>query len=139
MSLKFQLDSLTGLAPEIAALYAPLEAGGFQLSVEGAVDKKKVDEFRTNNIELGRRLDALKHVDPAKYTELLALEKKAVEKQLIDAKDVDGLVNLRVGEMRTTLQATIDTLTNENTTSKRQLESLLIDSTVRDAASKSGV
>jgi hypothetical protein len=139
MSLKYQLDSLAGLAPEIAALYSPIEAGGFQLSVEGAVDKKRIDEFRTNNIELNRRLDAYKDVDPKKYGELLDLEKRALEKKLIDAKDVDGLVELRVGEMRGSLQSKIDALTNENNVANRQLESLLIDSTVRDAASKSGV
>ena len=139
MSLKFSVDTLDGLPADIAGFYTKNADGKFYLDVEGAVSKTKVDEFRATNVELLRKLEGFKDVDPVKYAELQKLGKLAEEKKLVEAGDVEKLVGLRVGEMRTTLQTEIDTLKNVNMVANRQLEALLIDSSVRDAAIKSGV
>jgi hypothetical protein len=139
MSLKYVVDSVDGLSTDIAALYTPNADGKFYLEVEGAVSKTKLDEFRNNNITLTKTLEKYKDVDLSTYSELLGLKKQTDEKKLIDAGELDKVVEQRVGEMRTTYTSQIETLQQENTVAKRQLESLLIDSTVRDAAMQSGV
>ena len=139
MKLKFKLDTLEGLDAAIAALYEQAADGAYYLSVDGAVGKDKLDEFRNNNVKLLKDLEKFKDVDPAKYQELLALAKKQEEKKLIDAGEIDKVVEQRVGEMRSTYENQIKTLTEQNSVDQRQLESLLIDNAVRDAAVKSGV
>ena len=139
MKLKFKLDTLDGLDAAIAGLYEQGADGAYYLSVDGAVDKSKLDEFRNNNVKLLKDLEKFKDVDPAKYQELLALAKKQEEKKLIDAGEIDKVVEQRVGEMKSTYETQLQTLTQENSVAKRQLEALLIDNAVRDAAIKSGV
>ncbi len=139
MSLKFIVDSVDGLSADVAALYSKNEDGKFYLEVEGAVSKTKLDEFRENNVRVLKELDKYKGIDPSKYADLLKLQAKADEKKLIDAGELDKVVEQRVGQMRTTYITEIDTLTKANSVAQRQLESLLIDSAVRDAAIKSGV
>ena len=139
MKLKFKLDTLEGLDAAIAGLYEQGADGAYYLSVDGAVDKSKLDEFRNNNVKLLKDLEKFKDVDPAKYQELLALAKKQQEKQLIDAGEIDKVVEQRVGEMKSTYENQLKTLTEQNSVAQRQLESLLIDNAVRDAAVKSGV
>lgn len=139
MKLKFKLDTLEGLDAAIAALYEQGADGAYYLSVDGVVGKDKLDEFRNNNVKLLKDLEKFKDVDLAKYQELLALAKKQEEKKLIDAGEIDKVVEQRVGEMKSTYENQIKTLTEQNSVAQRQLESLLIDNAVRDAAVKSGV
>lgn len=139
MKLKFKLDTLEGLDAAIATLYEQGADGAYYLSVDGAVGKDKLDEFRNNNVKLLKDLEKFKDVDPAKYQELLALAKKQEEKKLIDAGEIDKVVEQRVGEMKSTYESQLKTLTEQSSVAQRQLESLLIDNAVRDAAVKSGV
>ena len=139
MKLKFKLDTLEGLDAAIAALYEQGADGAYYLSVDGAVGKDKLDEFRNNNVKLLKDLEKFKDVDPAKYQELLALAKKQEEKKLIDAGEIDKVVEQRVGEMKSTYEGQLKALTEQNSVAQHQLESLLIDNAVRDAAVKSGV
>lgn len=139
MRLKFKLESLEGIDPNVAAMYEQAADGHFYLSVEGAVDKSKLDEFRANNVTLLKQLEQYKNVDPAKYQELLNLAKKAEEKKLIDSGEIDKIVEGRVNEMKSNYETQIKGLSEQASVAQRQLESLLIDNSVRDAALKSGV
>jgi len=139
MSLKFVVDSVDGLSEDMAALYSKNTDGKFYLEVEGAVAKTKLDEFRENNVRILKELDKFKGVDPTKYADLLKLQEKADEKKLIDAGEIDKVVEQRVGQMRTTYETEVTRLKDANSVAHRQLESLLIDSAVRDSAMKSGV
>lgn len=139
MALKFIVDSVDGMDATTAALYTKNADGKFYLEVEGAVSKNKLDEFRNNNVQLLKDLERFKDLDPVKYNEMLKQQRLIDEKKLIDAGDVDKVVELRVGQMKSTYETQIAELTNTNNVSKRQLESLLIDSAVRDAAIKSGI
>lgn len=139
MSLKFVVDSVDGLSEDMAALYSKNADGKFYLEVEGAVAKTKLDEFRENNVRLLKDLEKFKNVDPAKYADLLKLQEKANEQKLIDAGEIDKVVEQRVGQMRTTYETEVTRLKDANSVAHRQLESLLIDSAVRDSAMKSGV
>ena len=55
MALKFKCRSKEEVPAELQSLYVEHD-GGFVLDVEGAVDKTKLDEFRTNNIALTNQL-----------------------------------------------------------------------------------
>jgi hypothetical protein len=138
MALKFKIAKLEDAPEAVRSLYKA-EGSEFVLDAEGVVDKSKLDEFRNNNIALSQRLDKLKDIDPAKYNELMDLDRKVKEKQLIDKGDIEGLVEMRVREMKTTHETALNDLTTKLTSSNRTLETLMVDNVVRDRAIKSGV
>jgi hypothetical protein len=83
MKLKFELDKIEDAPEQHRELYEPTDDGRFRLSVEGAASNKKVDEFRTNNIQLHQDRDRLvqelsKHVPQEKVNEIA--ERLAQEK-----------------------------------------------------------
>ena len=139
MGLKLVLDTVDGLEAHVAALYEKAEDGKFRLDVEGAVPREKLDEFRNTNIDLLRKLDGFKGVDPAKYNQLLAIEKKLTDKELVEAGKVDEVVSSRIQSMKTEHEGIVTDLNGKLAVSTRQLESLLIDSAVRVKALEAGV
>jgi len=65
--LKFKLsvedfDALNDLEKSFYAM----SGDGYQLQVDGATDKSKVDEFRASNVELLKNQEAYKGVDLVK-------------------------------------------------------------------------
>lgn len=138
MVMKYVIQKLDEVAEPFRALYKP-EGEKFVLDVEGAVEKARLDEFRNNNIALQQQLDKLKDVDPVKYRELIAIQKKVEEKQLIEAGEVDKVVNLRVGAMREELETKVATAETALNAAQSQLTLLLIDDAVKDSAVKNGV
>lgn len=138
MALKGEITKLEDVPENVRPLYVK-EGEKFVLDVEGLVPKAKVDEFRNNNVQLQQQLDKLKDIDPVKYHELTALQRKIDEKELLEKGEVEKVVNLRVGEMKTNFETQIGTLQNENSSAKAQLAVLLIDNAVRIAAAKNGV
>ena len=137
--LKFIVDTLEGVDQTVASLYEKQEDGKFRLNVEGAVPREKLDEFRNTNIELLKKVDAFKGVDVKKYSELLALEKRVTDKELVDAGKVDEVVQGRISQMKTEHEGVVGQLNEQLGIANRQLESLLIDSAVRVKALESGV
>ena len=139
MKLKFKIAKLEDVEEKYRGLYEAGPDGAYYLTVDGAVAKEKLDEFRNNNVELLKKLEAFKDIDPAKIAELLDNERKIAEKKLIDAGDIEGLVNQRVATMKQAHQTELDKLTSDLTTANRQLEVLVIDNAVREQAIKLGV
>lgn len=141
MRLKFKIDkaSFESLAENLKGLYFQTESGDYQLSVDGAVDKTKLDEFRQNNVELLKQAEKYKDIDPEKYQQMVAEHNKIQEKEWIEKGEVDKLVEHRTKTMKETLQSQIEALNSSNATMARQLEILTIDNIVRDNATKLGV
>jgi len=137
--MKFKIAKLEDVEESLRQYYKAGADGAYYLEVEGAVDKSKLDEFRNNNIDLAKRLEAFKDMDPAKVQEMLDNERKIAEKKLIDAGDIEGLVNQRISAMKADHDKVINTLNGQLTVSNRQLETLLIDNSVREVAAKIGV
>ena len=81
MALKFQFKSKDEIPAEHLPLYAERD-GAWVLNVEGAADKSKLDEFRTNNVALLKQVDELKKrfegIDP-EQVRTLAEEKRKLE------------------------------------------------------------
>ncbi|HQU04307.1 MAG TPA: hypothetical protein PLT25_06270 [Acidocella sp.] len=142
MSLKAVVDTLDAVEEPFRSLYAEKD-GKFHLAVEGLVPKSRVDEFRDTNIALKRQMDELTAkfdgIDPEVARELAAKAAKDRDKKLIDAGKVEELLAERVGAMKTEYETRLKAEESAKTTLTKQLEGLLIDNAIRDAAAKSGV
>lgn len=138
MALKYQIEKLEDVPETHRDLYVASN-GKFVLQVEGAVGKDKLEEFRNNNIELQKQIDKFKNIDPAKHTELLELQRRMQEDELIEKGEVEKLVNLRVTAMREGFENEKTDLTTKLSTASAKLEVLLVDNVVKDAAIQSGV
>ena len=114
--------------------------GKFYLDVDGAVSNDKVAEFRNKNIELMKNLDDLKGqfngIDPKKYKDAMTRIEELDGKKTVPMEEMERMVSERVQTMKSEMQETIDNLTKDKTTLSSQLESLIIDSAVRSAATK---
>lgn len=138
MALKFEVDKIEDVPEASRGLYRQ-EGSKYVLDVEGAVPKARLDEFRTNNIQLQQQLDKLKDVDPVKYKELTALQRKIEEKELIEKGEVEKVINLRVDAMKADYEARLGSTTESLSAAQAQLSVLLIDNAVRIAAANGGV
>lgn len=134
MAIKFKVDSVDGLDESVASMYSKHEDGSYYLDVEGAVSKDKLDEFRSNNIKLLKQLESFKDVDVDKYNDLLQKQIEMDKKKMIPVTKVDEMVLERVKTMQDDFEKDRTKLQEENGLLNRQLESLLIDSTVRREA-----
>ncbi len=98
MPLKFKYAAKDEVPAEHLGLYVERD-GAFVLDAEGAVEKSKVDEFRTNNVALKRQLDSLttkyEGIDPDAVKQLLAEKAKLEEQKLVKDGEVEKLVEKR--------------------------------------------
>ena len=139
MALPFKIKSLDAVAEAFRTLYIKHTDGTYVLEVDGAVDKETVTEFRNKNIELMKEAEKYKDLNPQKYQELMELQRQRQEKELIDKGEVDQVIEGRVKAMKAQYDTEISTRDTSISQMTRQLESLLIDNTVRTAATKTGV
>jgi hypothetical protein len=135
MALDFEVTSIEGLPEAIAKEYVKDEVSGkYRLDVPGVVSSSKLAEFRDNNIVLKQTLEKFKGIDPAKYSELAKLEQQVADKTLLDAGKIDEIVNGRISSMKQEYETKVGDISNALSVTSRQLEGLLIDSSVRTAA-----
>ena len=111
--------------------------------------KTKVEEFRTNNIELQKTIDTMKgemekfkDLDPAKYAEMAATIEKIQEKKLIDEGEFDKLLEQRTTKMKDDFDSQLEILKKGSETSainadkyKKELSTLKVDTAVSTAIS----
>lgn len=142
MSLKAVVETLDAVEEPFRSLYAEKD-GKFHLAVEGLVPKSRVDEFRDTNIALKRQMDELTArfdgIDPDVARDLAAKAAKDRDKKLIDAGKVEELLAERVGAMKVDYEKTLKAEQDAKSALTKQLEGLVIDNAIRDAATKSGV
>lgn len=142
MTIKAVVDDINAVPEALRGFYTEQD-GKFTLTVDGLVPKTKLDEFRQNNINLAQERDALKQqfdgIDPKTARELLAKAQAEKDKILIDAGKVDELLAQRVDAMRKDFETQLSGETNKGKKLQAQLESLLIDGAIRDAAVRAGV
>lgn len=143
MKLKYKVAKLEDVDEKYRDLYEARD-GAYYLAAEGATDKSKVDEFRDNNTELKRQLEAALGKVPTaeqleEYKQLKAEADKLKTKKMIEAGKVDELVEEKVKAMRADLEGQIATLAKQRDTLNSQLETLLIDNGLQSAAVAAGV
>lgn len=139
MKLKYKVAKIEDVAEEFRSLYEQGSDGSWTLSVDGAADKSRLDEFRNNNVDLLKKLEAFKDLDPNKVKELIETERKLAEKKLIDAGDIEGLVAQRVNAMKSDYEKKFTEMSEQLGLSTRQLETLMVDNVVREHSTKLGV
>jgi hypothetical protein len=138
MALQFEVTDINTIPEALRGQYKQ-DGAVFRLDVSGVVPASRLDEFRANNIRLQQEMEKFKGVDPAKYAELQEQAQKLAEGELIKKGDVDGLVNLRVGEMKKTYETQIGDMTGKLSQAEQNLSRLLIDNVVKNEGLKAGV
>jgi hypothetical protein len=112
--LKFKLDSksFTALNEVEQSFYAKL-GEGYELQVEGAADKSKLDEFRSSNVEHMKKAELYKGVDLEKYRAMEEQERQLKDQELIKSGDIEGLVSQRTTSIVSDYEAKISTLNEQ--------------------------
>ena len=93
MPLKYKCKTKEEIPAEHRPLYAERE-GGWLLDVDGAVDKSKLDEFRTTNVSLLKERDDLKKryegIDPDEVRKLADEKRRLEEEKLLNGTPHPG-------------------------------------------------
>lgn len=176
MAIKYTYDNLESIPENMVDLYAKQEDGTYSLGeVEGLVQKTKVDEFRDNNINLRKQIEEIqsgkdesvrqaeeirlemeaikRQYDGIDLEEVKALqaERKAMEeKKLIEAGEVDKLIEQRVQEvlgvkdkeaegLKSGYEAKMKELTELALGYDAQLNEMLVDNEITRLAAEAGV
>lgn len=136
MALKHQLEKIEEVAEPLRAFYEAGQDGKYYLQVEGMVPKAKLDEFRDNNIELQRKITEydtkFKDVDVVKYKELLAAQGKT-------PKEIEDAVQARLRVAMEEHTEIVNNLQTDLGKTRSQLETVLVDGTLKSEATKAGV
>jgi len=109
---------------------------GYQLQVDGATDKSKLDEFRATNVDLLKQQEAFKGVDLEKYRKLEEQERKLRDKELIDKGEFDTLLAENTNVMKSDYEAKLTILTNQLNESSGNYSSLIAKHEIEGAATK---
>lgn len=148
--LKLIVDKLEDVEEPFRTLYKKAADGKFHLQAEADTShKKKVDEFRQNNIDLMKELNEIKKkygdLDPEKAKEWEAKIQELEDKKMLDAGQVDELVEQKVGRMRETyenqiteLKKSVDAKNTELGQTSERLSKVLIDGEITKAVTKIG-
>ena len=168
MSLKFKCKSKDEIPADHLPLYAERD-GAWVLDVEGAVDKAKLDEFRTTNVALLKERDELKQrfegIDPAEVKQLKDAQQKAEEDRLLsrssashastdgareteedkerklqaERERIEKVIEGRVKNFRGELEKQVNQLTTERDALNTRLATIQIDQGVFTVATKRGL
>ena len=135
--LKFKLDQETfAQLNEVEQSFYAQAGDGYQLQVEGATDKAKLDEFRATNVDLLKQQEQYKGVDLDKYRKLEEQERKLRDKELIEKGEFDTLVAERTKAISSDYQAKLDNLTKQLNDVSSQHSSVISKYEIEGAAAK---
>lgn len=148
------LSTLEGVPEQFHEYYEKGADGQYKLTIDGTpagfVERNKLDEFRTSNIELKKQLEALSgktlsDEELAEYRELQKEIQAVEEKGMIDEGAIEELVAQRTERMRTTYESQIAALTTKQdqlskslNDANSHLSSVVIDSEVSRAVTGVG-
>jgi hypothetical protein len=142
MALKFKFKSKDEIPSEQLPFYVERD-GAFVLDVDGAVDKAKLEEFRSNNIKLERERDELRQrfdgIDPEQVRSLAEEKRKLEEGQALKAGEIEKVIESRVKSIRADLEKQVANLTSERDALTARLTTLQIDQGVTGVATKRGL
>jgi hypothetical protein len=125
--------------PEALTPYYQESGGKWVLECEGAVPKARLDEFRQNNVELQKRLDAFKDLDAEECRKLVALKADLEASKAKTPEQIEAEVSKRTAKMSETHQAELDAIKKREQALSGELERLTIDNGAAAAAAELGV
>jgi hypothetical protein len=134
MSLKFRYPSKEQIPTEHAALYVERD-GSFVLDVEGAVARERLDEFRTNNINLQNQIKAFEGIDVEKAKELLQKQKDLEDATLIKSGDLGKIIEKQLSPIK----AELDKERGRANQLQSQLEAFTLTTSLQAVGAKTGV
>jgi DNA repair exonuclease SbcCD ATPase subunit len=152
--LKKFVKSLDEVDEKYRDLYEEAD-GGFRLKVDDKEDREKLNEFRSNNTRMKKKLEELEAqmkqfegLDPSKredYQKALDQLNEMKDKALLDEGKVEELIERRTKTMREQFDKEIkaktqavERLTQEAQAMKAKLRSISIDTAIRNAISEVG-
>ena len=142
MALKFRVKSKEEVPAEQLPFYVERDGAWF-LDVEGAVDKAKLDEFRTNNVALLKQVEDLKQrfagIDPDEVRKLADEKRRLEEQQQLKAGEVERVVENRLKSAKTEWEKQVSTVASERDALNARLASIQIDQAVVSEATKRGL
>lgn len=144
---KMKEEQFKELPEALQDAYIKKDDGLYYLTgVEGMVSKKKVDEFRETSrktqTELEKAMEELKQFEGVDLEQIRLVQEKAKameEKQLIEAGDIDKIVEERVKPIVTQINSEKSDLQNSLEMVNRQLGILKIDNRASELAVAAGV
>jgi hypothetical protein len=135
MPLKIKVQKKDEIPAGFESAYVERD-GVFVLDVEGGfVEKSKLEEFRTNNINLQKQLQSFEGIDAAKARELLAKQTELETGDLIKKGDFKALIENQLAPFRTQLES--EKKRNEQLLA--QIEGTKMNDAVQSAGVKAGV
>ena len=142
MALKFKFKTKDEIPAEHLPLYAERD-GAWLLDVDGAVEKTKLDEFRTTNVSLLKERDELKKrfegIDPDDVRKLADEKRRLEEAQQIKAGEAEKVVEARVKALKGDFDKQLSAATTERDALNARLVAIQIDQGVIGVASKRGL
>lgn len=134
MPIPNKLKSLDELPEAFRDAYEEVNGEYVLKEVPGFAPSSKLNEFRDNNkakdseiAELRAAMEPFKDLDPEKYRQMQEQARLLEEKKLIDAGEIDPIVEARMKPVVAKKDETIQALTNELETSNKTLSRLLIE------------
>lgn len=134
MPLKFKYAKKEEVPAEQASLYVE-KGGAFVLDVDGAVERERLEEFRTNNINLTNQLKSFEGIDVAKARELLAKQAELEQGELIKKGDFAALIEQKLSPLKNDLQKERE----RNQQLQAQIEGKKLTDAVQSAGARAGV
>ena len=116
MPLKYKFKTKDEIPAEHLPLYAERD-GAWLLDVDGAVEKSKLDEFRTSNVSLLKERDDLKKryegIDPDEVHKLADEKRRLEEGAQLKAGEVEKVVEARVKALKGDFDKQLSAATSE--------------------------
>ena len=142
MALKFKFKTREEIPAEHLPLYTERD-GAWLLDVDGAVEKVKLDELRTNTAALTKERDELKlrfdGIDPDEARAILADKQKLEQEKQLKAGEVEKVVEGRIKAVKADLEKLVDARTAERDSLSARLTAIQIDQGVITVATKRGL
>jgi hypothetical protein len=142
MALKFKFKTKEEIPAEHQPLYAERD-GAWVLDVDGAVEKAKLDEFRTTNVALMKQLEDLKKrfdgIDPEQVRRLAEDKRKLEEEQALKNGEVEKLIASRLQAARADSDRQLSALTSERDALNARLADVQINQRLIEAATRRGL
>ena len=135
--LKFKLDSENFTAlNEVEQSFYSKSGDAYLLQVEGAVEKSKLDEFRSSNVEHMKKAELYKGIDLDKYHAMQEQERQLKDQELIKSGDIEGLVSQRTNSIVSDYEAKISTLNEQVKNSNSNHDTVVSKYEIEGAAVK---
>src|SRR5437899_1208311 len=142
MALKFKVKTKDEIPAEMAAHYVERD-GGWVLDAEGAAEKSKLDEFRTNNLALLKQIEEqnrkFEGIDPEAVRKLAEEKQRLEDEQRVKAGEFDKVLDGRLKTAKTEWDKQFAAVASERDALSSRLTVVQIDQGVITAATKRGL